>query len=515
MSVSVRLFRQTATWWSTNNPVLADGRPGYDTTNDILKIGDGTSTWSALPAVGGGGGGGGVTDGDKGDITVSGSGATWTIDNGAVTLAKQADMATASVVYRKTAGSGAPEVQSLATLKADLGLTGTNSGDQTITLTGDVTGSGTGSFAATIANDTVTNAKAANMATARIKGRVTSGTGDPEDLTGTQATTLLDTFTSSLKGLAPASGGGTTNFLRADGTWAAPAGGVLNNLTATSAPTVNDDTADGYAVGSRWLWAARGLEWVCVDATAGAARWALVRQDFTDPSRVAGPLIDYKLRHFGSHSLIGGTQSPDEVLTIFTEAGSSFSATTYTTGQDGQIGILACRTAATATLQRPTLGANSVRPLNVAGSPIRRVIAARLRIRPAAAPNAPSATNDYQLSFGFQPANSDREPADYVRLDYRWTGSAVEYAARRRVSSGTVQSVALTAPTADTWFVAAVAVSDGLVEYYLDGVLVASATTTIPTASLREILLINQTTAANANGYDCDWLATMTIGHPG
>ncbi len=73
----------------------------------------------------------GVSDGDKGDITVSGSGATWTIDNGVVTLAKQADMATASVVYRKTAGVGAPEVQTLATLKTDLGLTGTNTGDQT------------------------------------------------------------------------------------------------------------------------------------------------------------------------------------------------------------------------------------------------------------------------------------------------------------------------------------------------------------------------------------------------
>jgi hypothetical protein len=39
------------------------------------------------------------------------------------------------------------------------------------------------------------------------------------------ATAVLDTFTTSVKGLAPASGGGTTNFLRADGTWAAPAGG--------------------------------------------------------------------------------------------------------------------------------------------------------------------------------------------------------------------------------------------------------------------------------------------------
>ena len=111
---------------------------------------------------------------------------------------------------------------------------GTNTGDQTITLTGDVTGSGTGSFAATIANDAVTNAKLANVATATIKGRVTAATGDPEDLTGTQATTLLDTFTSSLKGLAPASGGGTTNFLRADGTWAAPPGGGGGEVNTAS-----------------------------------------------------------------------------------------------------------------------------------------------------------------------------------------------------------------------------------------------------------------------------------------
>jgi hypothetical protein len=97
---------------------------------------------------------GGVTDGDKGDVIVSGGGTVWTIDA-----------------------------------------------------------------------DVVTNAKLANVSTATLKGRVTAGSGDPEDLTGTQATTLLDVFTSALKGLAPASGGGTTNFLRADGTWAAPPGG--------------------------------------------------------------------------------------------------------------------------------------------------------------------------------------------------------------------------------------------------------------------------------------------------
>lgn len=39
------------------------------------------------------------------------------------------------------------------------------------------------------------------------------------------ATAILNVFTSADKGLVPASGGGTTNFLRADGSWAAPSGG--------------------------------------------------------------------------------------------------------------------------------------------------------------------------------------------------------------------------------------------------------------------------------------------------
>lgn len=41
--------------------------------------------------------------------------------------------------------------------------------------------------------------------------------------TPTQVTADLDSFAGSIKGLVPASAGGTTNFLRADGSWAAPA----------------------------------------------------------------------------------------------------------------------------------------------------------------------------------------------------------------------------------------------------------------------------------------------------
>ena len=55
-----------------------------------------------------------VSDGDKGDITVSNTGATWTIDNDAITLAKLAHMPTARVVGRTTAGTGTPELLTIS-----------------------------------------------------------------------------------------------------------------------------------------------------------------------------------------------------------------------------------------------------------------------------------------------------------------------------------------------------------------------------------------------------------------
>ncbi|MBA1141764.1 DUF2793 domain-containing protein [Mesorhizobium neociceri] len=103
---------------------------------------------------------------------------------------------------------------------------------------GDITVSSTGTVW-TIDNDVVTNAKAANMATATIKGRTTAGTGDPEDLTATQATAILnamvgDSGSGGTKGLAPAPASGDAaaqKYLKADGTWAVPSGSGASTST--------------------------------------------------------------------------------------------------------------------------------------------------------------------------------------------------------------------------------------------------------------------------------------------
>jgi hypothetical protein len=73
-------------------------------------------------------GGGGVSDGDKGDITVSSSGATWTIDNLAVTNAKINDVAWSKVTGTPTtrSGYGITDAQPLDTTLTALAAYNTN-----------------------------------------------------------------------------------------------------------------------------------------------------------------------------------------------------------------------------------------------------------------------------------------------------------------------------------------------------------------------------------------------------
>ena len=82
----------------------AEGQIYYNSTDETIYLRQ-NAAWLDL-------GQQGISDGDYGDITVSGTGSTFTIDNNVVTLAKIQDIATASFIGRTTAGSGDPEVLS-------------------------------------------------------------------------------------------------------------------------------------------------------------------------------------------------------------------------------------------------------------------------------------------------------------------------------------------------------------------------------------------------------------------
>ena len=98
---------------TTLSSMTIDNTNDINTTTTRLKI-TGGSSGQVLSTDGSGNlswttAGGGVADGDKGDITVSASGATWTIDNDAVTYAKIQNVTTNRLLGRVTAGSGDTE----------------------------------------------------------------------------------------------------------------------------------------------------------------------------------------------------------------------------------------------------------------------------------------------------------------------------------------------------------------------------------------------------------------------
>lgn len=48
---NIKLRRGSSSEWSSVNPVLDSGEPGYDTTSKTLKIGDSATSWGGLPGL--------------------------------------------------------------------------------------------------------------------------------------------------------------------------------------------------------------------------------------------------------------------------------------------------------------------------------------------------------------------------------------------------------------------------------------------------------------------------------
>jgi len=136
-------------------------------------------------------------------------------------------------------------------------------------LTGDVTASGTGSVAATIAAHAVTNAKAAQMAANTLKGNNTGSTANAADLTVAQVSTLLGLGSAALQpssafdaagaaaavtaSLAPGAIGTVQTLGNANATIANGTATAIITTALTAARTYTLPAASSYAAGFRML----------------------------------------------------------------------------------------------------------------------------------------------------------------------------------------------------------------------------------------------------------------------
>lgn len=180
----------------------------------------------------------------SGDATGTGTTSiTLTIANDAVTNAKLNDMATSTIKGRATAGTGNPEDLTATQVRTILNVEDGANAYVHPNHSGDVTSVGDG--ATTIADDVVSNAKAANMAADTIKGRANgAGTGDPQDLTATQVRTIINVEDGANAYVHPNHTGDVTSV--ADGAQTIAADAVTNAKMANMAQA----TVKGRAVGA-------------------------------------------------------------------------------------------------------------------------------------------------------------------------------------------------------------------------------------------------------------------------
>ncbi len=180
----------------------------------------------------------------------------------------------------------------------------TASGDATIN---------TGTGVVTIANGAVSLVKMANLAANAVIGNNTGASAVPLALTQAQLTAMVNAFTTTLSGAAPASGGGTTNFLRADGTWAAPPSGTPGGASG-SVQYNNAGAFGGFGV---YTAASHILQLDAADAAAPAAQTLQVQSVVGGTANTAG--VDWT--HQGS--LGTGTGAGGNILFKIAPAGAA------------------------------------------------------------------------------------------------------------------------------------------------------------------------------------------------
>ena len=202
--------------------------------------------------------GGALTDGDKGDVSVAASGATWTIDANVVTFGKMQQASAGSILLGRGAG-GVGDLQEI-TLGANLSMAGTvlsatGGGGISDGVKGEITVASSGTVW-TINAGVVTLTDMANVATATFIGRTTAGTGVPEAMTATQSRAVLNVANGATANsadaflLARANHTGTQAVGTITGLAAIATSGSAADLASGILPAARfDDTAHGARAG--------------------------------------------------------------------------------------------------------------------------------------------------------------------------------------------------------------------------------------------------------------------------
>ena len=271
-----------------------------------------------------------ATLGDSGDFATAAQGGTadtalQSIASDSISMDMLADIATDTFLGRVTASTGTVEVLSNTQAKTALDLSGTNSGDQTITLTGDVTSSGTSSLVTTIADAAVSLAKMDDVATASVFYRKTSGTGAPEVNT-------LATLKTDLAVPAP-----TTDLLKLDGSRAMTGNLDINGNEITDASVIrglssaiyvanNDIFGDtgmaAYAFGTTQLLSRSA---VVQEYDPSEKTWVLLSHDLTEVKVGINKLVPTEALDVVGNILASGTSTAKAHISDFCDLGISTS----------------------------------------------------------------------------------------------------------------------------------------------------------------------------------------------